>query len=75
MDKIHNVMMDFLGKERYQVEMYIKGKNGVLIDMLSDARREKEVLFNRGHEFIIEKIKVKKSKFAGKIIMEIKEIE
>jgi len=70
-----NTISKFMGSEAYQVEMHIKGKKGVLIETLSDARSEKEILFQKESNFKINKIKVKKNKFTGKIIIELVEIE
>ena len=65
----------FSGSSQYQVEMTIKGKTGVLIEDLSDAKREKEILFGRGSRFKIESIKTegKKGKY-GKIFVTLSEL-
>ena len=67
------VLKEFMGSAQYQVEMRIKGKNGVLIESLSDMPQEKEILFPSGSVFEVEKIKVKKTKFSGKITLDLTE--
>jgi hypothetical protein len=57
-----------------KVVMTIKGKSGVLVEKYSDARTEKEVLFNKGSEYKIESIKTEKKGFYGKISISLIEI-
>lgn len=52
----------FTNSDEYQVHMSIKGKNGVLVEHLSDTEKEKEILFNRNTNFKIESIKNVNSK-------------
>ena len=61
--------MKFRTAAQYQMEMTIKGKNGVLVEGISVKPNEKEILFNRGDEFRIESIRVQKKGVTGKIIM------
>lgn len=59
----------FQGSAKYQVEMTIRGKNGVLVEALSDAKAEKEILFSRGSLFNVQQIKVVEKGGIGKINM------
>ena len=66
--------MKFKTAAQYQMEITVKGKNGVLVEKLSLKPNEKEILFNRGEEFIIESIKVQKKGVTGKIVMTLKQL-
>lgn len=68
------VVKDFSSSSQYQVELTIKGKNGVLIENLSVAKREKEILFGRGSKFKVEAIKVTESPTTGKILLSLVEL-
>jgi hypothetical protein len=62
-------------KDRFLVEMIIKGKSGVLIEDFSDAKKEKEILFGRNSKFGIESIKTTEKKgITGKIKMTLIEL-
>jgi hypothetical protein len=63
------------GGSQYTVEMSIKGKNGVLIEGLSDAKAEKEIIFGKSSKFEIKDIKIKeKVGIYGKILLSLIEI-
>lgn len=69
-----NVISNFSGSGQYQIEMTIKGKNGVLIETLSDAKVEKEILFGRSSQFKVDSIRVKEKGFLGKIFVSLSEL-
>ena len=69
------IATNFRGSAQYQVEMSIKGKNGVLIEGFSDAKKEKEIIFNKESKFIIKDIKIKeKTGIYGKISLSLIEL-
>ncbi len=68
------IVKDFVGNAQYSAEMVIKGKNGVLVESLSDKKSEKEVLLLRNTKFIVESIKVKEKGVIGSILFNLKEI-
>ncbi len=69
------VAENFSGSANYQVSMVIEGKNGVLIQNLSDAKKEKEILFGRGSKYKVTAIKSSGKKgLYGKILVNLKEI-
>jgi hypothetical protein len=54
--------LKFGTSDRVKCIVEIKGKNGVLIETLSDAKKEKEILFNKESEMIIKDFKIKRDK-------------
>lgn len=57
-----NQALKFGTSDRVKCLVQIEGKNGVLIENLSDVKMEKEILFNRESELIVKDFKIKQSK-------------
>ncbi len=69
-----NIADNFANGSYNKVLMTIKGKSGVLVESYSDARTEKEILFNKGSKYKIESIKSEKQGKYGKILVFLIEI-
>ena len=69
-----SVASKFGSNAQYVCEFTIKGKSGVLIENLSDAKAESEILFNKNTHFEIQKISVKEKGITGKMQITLVEI-
>lgn len=69
-----NVARTFTNLEAFKVTLTIKGKNGVYIEHLSDAKKEKEILFGRGSKFKVISIKKSVKDQYGNAEIEIQEL-